>query len=182
MISGTTQNVELEHGMYHATLVGANMFLSPNYNTGELELNVSLELDLDGKPHYDAFITIPTDDAGLPRMAGSKSKLYNRLSALYGERFDPKAVGKTLTVEYALPEQYDSPEGLRELPTWDDIDTGAKQRVPVTIRVNAIDLMGRRCLVEIGNMQKPDGTMSKRTSVVTAMPLPKGGNTAKQAA
>lgn len=178
MKSGSTQEISLEHGMYHATLTGANMFLSPNYNTGELELNVSLELDLDGKPHYDAFITVPTDDAGQPRMAGAKSKLYNRLSALYGERFEPKVVGKTLDIEYALPEQFDSPEGLRELPTWDEIDTGAKQRVPVGILVNGVNLTGRQCLVEVGHMQKPDGTMSKRTSVVTAMPLPKGQNKA----
>lgn len=167
------EGMNIEHGVYEAVLQEINIYTATAYKSDELQINVTLVWDLgeneNGEPErfYDSFITIPFDKHG-PIMSGSKSKLYNRLSALHGARFDPK----TVDWELLPPEGHDTVETIFELPSWDAYKRD-EPRAPADILIDGESVVGKQAQIEIGNAKKPDGTLSDRTSIVNANPMPK---------
>ena len=91
------------------------------------------------------FVRIPRDREGYP-VINEKSNLYQRLTALYGKPVDPMEA----ELEIVLPEEYDSPEGLNNLPTFDEgKEEGFRPVTARSIKLNGEELLGKEALVTV---------------------------------
>jgi hypothetical protein len=149
-----TAGAAIEPGTYEATLERITAWTSKKYQSEDYEPSLTFvwnlgEDDLSNPIRvYDSFVRIPLDREGYP-VLNEDSKLYNRVSALYGSRFDPKA--PTLDWEIVLPEAYDSPEGLLGLPRFEERNEDGFRPVEVkSLKVNGRELLGATCQVVVG--------------------------------
>lgn len=147
-----------------------------NGNKPEPNLTFILNLgDIDetGKDviFFQGFVTIPLDADGYPKMGGKKSRYYKLLSALYGDRFDP--YDPNLDVEIGFPDDYNSVEGILNMPGFKDYVQGEEKLKLKYLKVNGKDIIGQECQIELDYPQKPDGTKSDKIAVTEATPLAK---------
>jgi hypothetical protein len=171
----------IEHGTYEAVLESVNAYTSDDFNTKQPKPSLTFVWNLgeddDGNEikFFDSYIELKRDGNGLPTMPGVKHKFYNRISALYGERFDPKA-DEFDDWEIVLPEAFDTPEGIEDLPHVSTLGSGGERVEVESLTLRNVELIGKECQIEIGNIVKPDGKKSDKTSVVSANPMPRKAN------
>jgi len=165
--------VQVEPGTYEAVLEEVRGYRGKRYKSEEYEPKLvfiwNLGEDEDGNPiHLWDFVRLPRDREGYP-VLNENSHLYARLAALYGEPFphdDPK-----FAPEIAFPEEYDSPEGLESLPTFEEAKEEGFR--PVTLRslkVAGEELLGKEALVTVVMKETKNGP---RSFVQNVSPKPK---------
>ena len=158
----------VELGVNVAALVQIDVFSVNRYQSDEIEraafLTWRLDPDEDGRERTlrDSFIRLPVTWDGYPAL-NEKSKFYNRLSAVYGERFAVDRVRWTLE----LPEPYNSPEGLEAVPHWDERNTDGFEPVTVkSVTVEGVELLGRSAYIEVAQR-------GEYLRIVGANPMPR---------
>ena len=140
-----------EPGVHPARLQRIEAYQATKYQSTETEPVLFITWDLgpdeDGRDRTlrDSFIRIPLTWDCYPAL-NDKSRLYNRLSAVYGARFEVDKVQWTLE----LPEPYNSPAGLEELPHWDARSAEGFEPVEVvSVTVDGEELIGRSAYIEV---------------------------------
>ena len=164
--------INLEPGVHTARLKEVYAYQAKRYQSDEDEPVLFLVWDFGpdesgrARTLRDSFVRLPLTHDGFPAM-NDRSKLYNRLSAVYGQRFAVEQCRWTLGIQ----EPYDSPEGLQTLPHWDDRERGdsAPARVE-SITVDDVELIGGAAYVEVA-------TRGDYLRIVSANPMPKGADT-----
>jgi hypothetical protein len=132
--------------------------------------------DLDNKGQdvffRQGFVPIPLDDDGMPKMSGEKSRYYTIVSAAYGERFDPE--DEKNQVELGFEEEYDSPEGIMNMPSYKDYQKGDERLKLRFLKVNGQDIIGKELVIELGYAEIPKTKeKSNKVSVIGATPVVK---------
>ena len=171
----------IENGVYEATLKNINIYTADNFNKDDIVPTMTFVWDLGEDEHgnvltcFDPFINVPIDNEGYPKMGGSKSKMYGRISALIGKKFDPKQVDW----ELKLPEEYDSLENFLKLPKWDSFSNGGadSERPEADILIENTSITGNECQIEIADVQSKSG--ETRQKVISCVPMPKKKNRKK---
>lgn len=153
--SGSAGTAVIEPGTYEATLERITAWSTKKFQKEEYEPSLTFVWNLGEDDHgnpirvYDAFVRIPLDPNGYPTL-NPDSKLYNRISALFGSRFDPKS--PSVEWELALPPAYDSVEGLQALPRFEERREEGFQPVEVkSLKVNGVELLGASCQVVVSD-------------------------------
>ena len=167
----TNQTPTVEPGTYEATLERVTAWSALKYqSTNDYEPTLTFVWNLgeddSGNPirMYDAYVRIPLSQDGYPVLKGA-GKLYNRVSALYGTRFD--AHDPNLDWELQLPDMYDSPEGLEALPRIEERNDEGFRPVEVrSIKIAGRELIGQSCLLVVGEK-------NGRIRVLEANPAPR---------
>lgn len=172
--SASSSKVVLEDGVYTGILekITAWTATKKEATTGKivgdfprLELVWNLGADDNGGEIrvYDR-IWLPVDGSGEAKRPHERSAMYNRCSALFGERY-PAA---DADMEMALPKQYDSAEGLATLPRFEERKEEGFRPVEVrSLVVNGKEMVGLECQLEIKL------NANGYNDVVSASPLPK---------
>lgn len=114
-----TSTSKIEPGVHQAALAHADAYVMNKYPSDDVEPCLVLTWDFGDDTNGNAvtltdIVRIPRDKNGLP-MLNDASKLYERISALYGERFSVKSASN-IEWELKLPDEYDDPSGLMALP------------------------------------------------------------------
>lgn len=121
---------------------------------------------------FDNFINMKRDPTGVPMMQGKLSRFYDRVSALYGERFDPSAAD--LEWGIALSDPYNSPQGIDKIPRYSDGDRELPfDRRPhvVSLQVKGRELLGREANILVEAKEGNDGR--ERMIISSAVPPPR---------
>lgn len=173
--------VVLEAGIYNAILEKVTAWTDTKKDSNGQALGTFPRLQFVWHVGYDEEgndirvyerVWLPVDSSGHPKIPHEKSAMYNRCSALFGERYKAEKVD----MSFSLPEMYDSLEGLAALPTFEERkDEGFR---PVELRslvVNGKELLKLECQLEI----QPNNGYN---NVVNAAPLPKRKATIKPVA
>ena len=171
-------------GTFVALLEAVEAYAEGSYkNPDDKELNLTFVLnlgDVEGKGKdvifKQGFVRVPLDNDGIPKMGNDQSKYYMMVSGFYGDKFDPKS--EKHLAELGLPEEYDSPETLLALPSYEDFKQGgvleSEDRIKLNfLKIGGKDIIGEECNIELGYASKPDGTKSTKVSVINAMPIVK---------
>ena len=176
-----TVSNEIAHGVYEAMLEAVSIFTGQTYETKTPQTQMTFVWILgedeqgDAVRFYDAYIPLLRKKGGEP-MVGN-TKLYNRVSALHGERFDDRA---NVDFVFEIDDGYNI-NSLEELPTTSK-DTKEEERIYLkSLLLFGQELLGKSCNIEIGNPEKPGGGKSEKTKVVDASPLAKKANFRKPA-
>jgi hypothetical protein len=158
----------VDPGTYEAVLESIRAFTSDKYNAPGVEPVLTFVWNLGQDENgneirkHDTFIRIPLDREGYPYL-NDGSKLYNRISAVFGERFDASAVDW----EMGLPSAYDTPESLMELPHMKEAKEEGFRPIELKgLRVNGVDVIGKQAQITL--IAKGD-----YTNVSEATPMPK---------
>ena len=174
--------INIDNGVYEAALKDINIYTADNYTKDGVVPTMTFIWDLgedengNELTYFDPFINVPMDSEGFPKMGGTKSKMYDRISALYGRKFDPK----NIDWELQLPEEYDSPETFLELPMWNSFNNGNSdmERPKANILIENMPLIGCECQIEIADVKKSNGEI--RQNIVKSVPMPKKKVTRKK--
>lgn len=149
---GEFEGIQIAAGTYEAVLKEVRGYSGKRYQSDGYEPKLVLIWDLgedeDGNPItiWD-FVRLPRDKEGYP-VLHPESHLYNRLSALYGEPFDHE--DPQYMPEIVFPGEYDSPEGLESLPTFEEAkQEGFRPVVVRSIKVGGQELIGGLALITI---------------------------------
>lgn len=177
MISKPASNASFDKpGNYIAQLTEINCYTEADMNNGEPLPNLSFVFNLgdlngtgDDVLFYQGFVTIYLDDEGFPKMGGERSRYYKIVSALYGQRFDPK--DESVEVDIGFPEEYNSVEGILQMPSFKDYGKDDERLALSHLKVNGVDIIGKECQLELGYPQKPDGSKGARIAVLEATPM-----------
>ena len=172
----------IESGVYEAVLKDINIYTADNFNKDDIVPTMTLIWDLGEDDNgneltcFDPFINVAIDSEGFPKMGGTKSKMYQRISALIGKKFDPKQIDW----ELGLPEEYDSPETFLELPKWDSFNNGNSdlERPKADILIENMSIIGNECQIELSDVKNKVGEV--RQKVTSCVPMPKKKVTRKK--
>ncbi|MEM7738181.1 MAG: hypothetical protein AAF267_20590 [Deinococcota bacterium] len=134
-MKGTISNkpdIALSPGVYEADLLEVEAWRADKYQQEgtEVILNFVWELEDDNEEmvqNNDNFIRLTQGPDGMPTL-NERSKLYNRLAALYGQKIDTES--DNVEWEIVFPRQYNSVEGLLDLPHYND----RKDEQPVLVK------------------------------------------------
>lgn len=165
-----TSTSKIEPGVHQAVLVHVDIYLMNKYQSGEVEPCLVLTWYFGDDTNGNAvtltdIVRIPRDRNGLPTL-NDASKLYERISALYGERFTVKNAN-AVNWELKLPGEYDSPSGLMALPHFDERKEEDFNPVGVrSIMVNDTECIGLEAQLTV--IEKGDYVVVKET-----VPMPK---------
>ena len=167
-------------GIYPALLEAIECYTESDYKNKEIKkpsftfiLNLG---DVDNKSEdvlfKQGFVFPPVDNDGVIKMAGERSRYYQLVSSAYGERFDPE--DDDVKIEVGFPEEYDSPEGIFEMPSYQAYEKGEDRLKLTHFKINGKNIIGAELNVELGFADNPQtGVKSAKISVVNATPIVK---------
>lgn len=171
--STTTSKIELEPGIYTATLEKITAWTDEKKDAKGASLGVFPRLRLIWNVGFDEMgneirvsdrVWLPLSSDGSAKLPHEKSALYNRCSALFGDRYEANSADMDLV----LPDAYDSAEGLASLPSFDERKEEGFRPVEVrSLKVNGRELIGLECQLELSLSD------NGYNNVVVATPLPK---------
>ncbi len=168
---------KIDPGVYPAACKAVHAYTNNKYKSDEIEPMLVFVWDFgeddEGKEvlKWDAYIRLTLDEDGYPYL-NDGSKLYDRVSSLYGERFS----ADDADWDIELPGEYNDLEGLMALPHYDERkDEGFRPVVVKSIIINGVNVIGKEAHV---NLIENNGYVN----VKEASPLPKRSNLRRKAA
>lgn len=153
-LNEAVRSTGLDAGKYPARLKAVTIWTSESPKSG-VEPMVKFHWEIpteDGETigFTDSFVNIRRDNEGYPIFTGTASdKFYDRVSALYGERFDPKTTPFSFQTESANW-TINNPDDLLTFPNWQEgKEEGFKPIYLKEIIVNGRDVINADVEVEL---------------------------------
>jgi len=175
-----------EAGTYEMTLAGAMLYWNDAFkeeDPPQLQMGFIFQVDDPDCPNepmegtestyefVENYVRLQVDDDNNFSPGGKRAKAFKVLSALYGKEFDSFSDEFEWNVWSQAFEDLDL-ESIADVPHIKSYKEGERWLQLDEINIMGTNVIGQKCMIQIGFPERPDGKQSDNLRIVAAIALP----------